>query len=157
MGIGGCIVLRKSSQRYTYTYVCLCVWDRRSEILNEGCGKPVWICVLYIHCNLTPINLVDGLIIIMKCGCGEFKPMSLWLPDNWWVLLWFRRWWPCFDILWFFFIPIIESLKPNAATESCGSKIKHRRSISRADDCNITCQIQYFICFLYKYFFSIYF
>lgn len=45
-------------------------------------------CVLYVYCNLTPINLVDGLIIITNCGWGDLKPVSLRLPDNRWVLLW---------------------------------------------------------------------
>lgn len=96
-------------KEYLYVYsICVCVWvciwvsvrDKERQMKGEG-GRTVWICVyvcmLYVYCNMTPINLTDGLIIITKCRCGELNLGSLWLPVIWWVILWLKRWWPLFD------------------------------------------------------------
>lgn len=84
---------------YLYT-ASVCVSVRQTK--REG-GRTVWIsvlaCIMYVPCNLTPINLTDGLVIITKCRCDKLELGSLWLPVIWWVRFWLKRWWSHFDIL----------------------------------------------------------
>lgn len=115
--------------------VCICVCETEKERqMKREVGRTVWICVypckLYVHCNLTPINLTDSLIIITKCRCGKLKLGSPWLPVMWVIFL-------VEEIevsLWyfFFFITIIDSFRKMHSTEiyleSCG-EIRCRRRI----------------------------
>lgn len=80
MRVERCLVYESPHKsRSTRVFACF------SEMVWDAC---LHHCLLYVYCNMTPINLVDGLIIITNCGCGDLKPVSLRLPDNQWVLLW---------------------------------------------------------------------
>lgn len=60
----------------TVNRVCVRVCVTEIET-DEEC---VYACILYVPCNLTPINLIDDLVIITKCRFGKLKLGLLRVP-----------------------------------------------------------------------------